>query len=532
MRLIKSFKNILHYNTVKDNISTKKLCINIFYFAIIQENVTDMQICVFVLDHIRKGKPMTAKIKDDSYDVIIVGAGPSGIFCAYELITKNSSLDILMLEKGNDIKNRICPKRKTGICVHCKPCNITTGFSGAGAFSDGKLTLASSETGGNLDQVIGEKKCGEMVKKADDIYLSFGADEHVYGIDKQDQIEAIRRKSEAAGLNLVVSPIRHLGTEASYEIYSKLQEYLLSHGVEIMFRTAVDDILVNDKAYGVICKDGREFYSDTIVVGAGREGASWFKRICEKHDIDKKPGTVDIGVRVECPDSVMQELNEALYESKLIYYTKTSNDKVRTFCQNPSGEVALENYHLPDSKEVTTVNGHAYKSKDMKTKFTNFALLVSKNFTEPFKEPLEYGTIFARAANMLAGGSVLVQSYGDIKKRRRSTPGRLEEVGARPSCSDAVPGDLTLVLPKRIMDDIIEMIEAMDKVAPGLADDNTLLYGIEVKFYSNKVIIDKNCETNIKGLYAIGDSSSWTRGLSMSSAMGLYTADVILNKKK
>ena len=464
------------------------------------------------------------------YDVIIVGAGPSGIFCAYELINRSPGLKILMIEKGNEIKKRICPKRKTGICAHCKPCNITTGFSGAGAFSDGKLTLATSETGGSLDKLIGEDKVKDLIKKIDDIYIAFGADRYVYGLDKPEEILKIRKKSEAAGLRLIESPIRHLGTEASYEIYSRFQDHLIDNGVEILFKTAVDDLIMDSSVRGVICKDGREFFASNVVVGSGREGASWFKRLCEKRGINYKSGTVDIGVRVECRNDIMQELNDALYESKLILYTKESNDKVRTFCQNPSGEVALENYHLPDGKEITTVNGHAYKSKELKTGFTNFALLVSKNFTDPFKEPLEYGTIFARAANMLAGGSVLVQSYGDIKKRRRSTPERLNEAGAKQTCADAVPGDLSLVLPKRIMDDIIEMIETMDKVAPGLSGDDTLLYGIEVKFYSNKVLIDKNCETNIKGLYAVGDSSSWTRGLSMSSAMGLYTADVIIDK--
>ena len=466
-----------------------------------------------------------------NYDVIIVGAGPSGIFCAYELISKNPSVNILMIEKGNDIAHRICPKRKTGVCVHCNPCNITTGFAGAGAFSDGKLTLASSETGGNLDKLIGEPAVKELIKRVDDIYLGFGADTHLYGIDNPEAVERIRQKAEAAGMRLVESPIRHLGTEASYEIYGKLEAYLMEHGVNIIFRTAVADIITDndEKIRGVVCESGEEYFSDTVIIGAGREGAKWFKDICGKHGVKTTPGTIDLGVRVECPDSVMRELNEAMYESKLIYYTKDSKDKVRTFCQNPSGEVALENYHMPDGTQITTVNGHAYKSAKLKTTFTNFALLVSKNFTEPFKEPLEYGAIFARAANMLAGDTVLVQSYGDIKKQRRSTPERLQEAGAVPTCTDATPGDLTLVIPKRIMDAIIEMIEAMDKVAPGLANDSTLLYGIEVKFYSNKVLTEKNCETNIKGLFAIGDSSSWTRGLSMSSAMGLYVADCLVD---
>ena len=494
--------------------------------------------CTGGLDNIIKCNKQSEKRnrKENSmeYDVIIVGAGPSGIFCAYELINKNPSLNILMLDKGNDMAHRICPKRKTGVCVHCKPCNITTGFAGAGAFSDGKLTLASSETGGNLDKLIGEPLVKELIGKMDDIYLKFGADTRLYGTDNPEAVKRIREKAEAAGMKLVESPIRHLGTEASYEIYSKLEAYLLEKGVKILFKTAVEDILTDngEKVKGVISKDGEEFYSDTVIIGAGREGAKWFKNVCEKHAIKTTPGTVDLGVRVECPDSVMQELNEAMYESKLIYYTKESNDKVRTFCQNPSGEVALENYHLPGGVTVTTVNGHAYKGADLKTDYTNFALLVSKNFTEPFKEPLEYGAIFARAANMLAGDTVLVQSYGDIKKHRRSTPERLAEAGAAPTCTDAAPGDLTLVIPKRIMDAIIEMIEAMDKVAPGLADDATLLYGIEVKFYSNKVLIDERCETNIKGLFAIGDSSSWTRGLSMSSAMGLYVADQIRKQRR
>lgn len=477
---------------------------------------------------------MTDKNNPEKYDVIIVGAGPSGIFCAYELINKNKDLKILMLEKGNSIKNRICPKRKTGICVHCKPCNITTGFSGAGAFSDGKLTLASSETGGNLSNLIGEEKVGSLIKRMDDIYLSFGADKALYGVDNSDEIETISKKAEDAGMKLVKSPIRHLGTETSYEIYKNFESVLLEKGVTILFRTPVKDILTANedpkKITGVICDDGNSYHSDIVVCGTGREGAAWFKSVCERHGINTVPGTIDIGVRVECPDKVMKELNEAMYEAKLIYYTAMTHDKVRTFCQNPSGEVALENYHLSDGTEITTVNGHAYKSPSMKTDKTNFALLVSKNFTEPFKEPLEYGTIFAKAANMLAGDTVLVQSFGDIKKRRRSTHARLNEAGAAPTCKDATPGDLTLVIPKRIMDDIIEMIEVMDKVAPGLANDATLLYGIEVKFYSNKVLIKENCETNIEGLFAIGDSSSWTRGLSMSSGMGLFAADIILRR--
>ena len=467
------------------------------------------------------------------YDVIIVGAGPSGIFCAYELIEKDPKKKILLLEKGNQISKRICPKRTTGKCINCNPCNITCGFSGAGAFSDGKLTLAKQETGGNLSELIGVDKTEELIKRMDDIYLKFGADPALHGVDNKEKIAEIRKKAIQADLKLIESPIRHLGTEASYEIYGKLEKHLKDNGVTIKFNTMVEDIIVKDgKVEGVITKNKDEYLSSTVVVGSGREGSAWFKEICNKHNIESVPGTVDIGVRVECRDEVMKELNEAMYESKLVYYTKTFSDKVRTFCQNPSGEVALENYTLPNGKHLTTVNGYAYKGDKYKTENTNFALLVSKNFTEPFKEPLEYGAAIASLANMLAGGTVLVQSYGDFKKHRRSTPERILTGNVVPTLKDAVPGDLSAVIPYRIFEDIVEMLEALDKVAPGIANNETLLYGVEVKFYSNKVIIGKDCQTSIKGLYSIGDSSSWTRGLSLASSMGLYVADNILGLEK
>ena len=469
------------------------------------------------------------------YDVIIVGAGPSGIFCAYELVNKNlereDKLKILLLEKGNSIDKRVCPKRTTGKCVNCDLCSITTGFAGAGAFSDGKLTLASSETGGNLSELIGEEKTKELISRMDEVYLKFGADTKLHGVGKEKEIAEIRKKAIKANMKLIESPIRHLGTESSYHIYGLLQQYLIDNGVDIKFRTMVDDIIVDNKderpvISGVVTKD-ETYYAPIVVVGAGREGSTWFKSICEKHNINTTPGVVDIGVRVECRDEIMKELNDTMYESKLVYYTKTYNDKVRTFCQNPSGEVALENYNFPNGEHITTVNGHAYKGDEYKTNNTNFALLVSKKFTEPFKDSLEYGAAYAKIANMLAGGTVLVQTFGDLKRNRRSMPHRILRGNVVPTLKEAVPGDLALVLPYRILQDIIEMIEALDKIAPGIANDETLLYGIEVKFYSNKVLIDKNCETNIKGLFAIGDSSSWTRGLSLSSGMGLYVADYI-----
>ena len=451
------------------------------------------------------------------YDVIIIGAGPSGIFCAYELIENNKNLNILMIEKGRPIEKRNCPKRKTKKCVGCKPCSITTGFAGAGAFSDGKLSL-SPDVGGNLPEILGYDKTIELIKESDSIYLKFGADTKVYGIDKAKEITEIRRKAINANLKLIECPIRHLGTEEGYKIYSKLQEHLLSAGIEMIFNTMVDDIIIEDNvAKGVILDDGRQFFGDEIVSGIGREGSEWFSNLCKKHNIETQVGTVDIGVRVEVRDEVMEFLNKNLYEAKLVYYTPTFDDKVRTFCTNPSGEVATEYYE----GGLAVVNGHAYKSKEFKTNNTNFALLVSKNFTKPFKTPIEYGKQIAQLSNMLCDGKILVQTFGDFQRGRRTTEERLCRNNLIPTLKDAVPGDLSLVLPHRIMVDIEEMILALDKVTPGIASDETLLYGVEVKFYSNKVIVNKDFETSVKNLRAMGDGASVTRGLQQASAVGI-----------
>lgn len=461
-----------------------------------------------------------------NYDVIIIGAGPSGIFCAYELMQKRPDLKVLMLEKGRSIEKRTCPKRKTKICMGCKPCSITTGFAGAGAFSDGKLSL-SPEVGGTLPDILGYEKAEELIREADSIYLKFGADEKVYGLEDMQAIEDIRAKSIRANLKLIECPIRHLGTEEGYKIYTRLQKHLEESNVEIQFMTMVQDILIEDgKAVGVTTEKGETYYAPEIVAGVGREGSEWFSHICKEHGIETQNGTVDVGVRVEVRDEIMKELNEKLYEAKLVYYTPTFDDKVRVFCTNPSGEVATEYYE----GGLAVVNGHAYKSKDMKTKNTNFALLVSKNFTEPFKTPIEYGKHIAQLGNMLCDGKILVQRYGDFRRGRRTTSERLVRNNLIPTLKDAVPGDLSLVFPHRIMVDIDEMIKALDKVTPGIASDETLLYGVEVKFYSNKVVTDKEFETNIKGLRAMGDGAAITRGLQQASANGLYTARCILNK--
>ncbi len=458
------------------------------------------------------------------YDVIIVGAGPSGIFCAYELIKQKPELKVLMIEKGRRIENRECPKRRTKECVGCQPCAITTGFAGAGAFSDGKLSL-SPDVGGNLPQILEYDKAVELIRESDEIYLQFGADKNVYGVGKEKEIREIRRKAINANLKLVECPIRHLGTEEGYKIYSRLQEHLLQQGIEMKFHTMVENVLVeNGRAVGVITKGGESFFGQEIVCAIGREGADWFSHICKEHGVETKVGTVDIGVRVEVRDEVMEFLNQNLYEAKLVYHTPTFDDKVRTFCTNPSGEVATEYYE----DGLAVVNGHAYKSNELKTSNTNFALLVSKNFTKPFKTPIAYGKQIAQLSNMLCDGKILVQTFGDFRRGRRTTEERLCRNNLIPTLKDAVPGDLSLVFPHRIMVDIEEMIFALDKVTPGIASDETLLYGVEVKFYSNKVVVDKTFKTNLPGLRAIGDGASVTRGLQQASANGLSVARSII----
>lgn len=458
------------------------------------------------------------------YDVIIIGAGPSGIFCAYELIHSRPEMKVLLIEKGRRIEDRSCPKRKTKVCVGCTPCSITTGFAGAGAFSDGKLSL-SPDVGGTLPEILGYDAASRLIHESDDIYLKFGADTSVYGVDKEKEIREIRRKAINANLKLIECPIRHLGTEEGYKIYAKLQAHLLEQGVEMKFNTMVEQIIVEDgTAAGIVTDKGEHYEADEIVSAVGREGADWFSHLCKKIGVETEVGTVDIGVRVEVRDEVMDMLNKNLYEAKLVYYTPTFDDKVRTFCTNPSGEVATEYY----DNGLAVVNGHAYKSQDMKTNNTNFALLVSKNFTKPFKTPIEYGKQIAQLSNMLCDGKIMVQTYGDFKRGRRTTEERLCRNNLIPTLKDAVPGDLSLVFPHRIMVDIEEMIEALDKVTPGIASEETLMYGVEVKFYSNKVVVNRDFETNIQGLRAIGDGASVTRGLQQASANGLSVARSIL----
>ena len=462
----------------------------------------------------------------NKYDVIMIGAGPSAIFCAYELMQKRPETKILMIEKGRRIEQRKCPKRDTKVCVGCQPCSITTGFAGAGAFSDGKLSL-SPDVGGNLPEILGYERTTELLRESDQIYLQFGADTKVYGINEEDEIAKIRKKAIQANLKLIECPIRHLGTEEGYKIYARLQKHLLERGVEMRFLTMVKDILIEDgEVKGVITDQDETFFADEIIAAVGREGSEWLSDICRTYGIETQVGTVDVGVRVEVRDEIMEELNQSLYEAKLVYYTPTFDDKVRVFCTNPSGEVATEYYE----NGLAVVNGHAYKAKDHKTSNTNFALLVSRNFTKPFKEPIQYGKHIAQLSNMLCDGKILVQRFGDFIRGRRTTEERLVRNNITPTLKDAVPGDLSLVFPYRIMKDIEEMIYALDEVTPGMASDETLLYGVEVKFYSNKILVDKNFETNIQGLHAIGDGASVTRGLQQASANGLSVARSLLKK--
>jgi uncharacterized FAD-dependent dehydrogenase len=448
------------------------------------------------------------------YDVIIVGTGPSGIFTALELKKNSPKKKILMLEKGNRIEERNCPKRQTFVCRECPQCSITTGFSGAGAFSDGKLIL-SPEIGGNLGEYIGGE-LNELIQYVDNVYLSYGADSEVYGKDQQEVINRLKTKAIQSNLKLVEAPIRHIGTEKCVELYTKIEKKLLGSGIDIKFKNPVKELIIeNGSIRGVIAD--QPYNADTVVVSVGREGADWLSRMCTEYDIETEVGAVDIGIRIEVRNELMREINETLYESKLIYYTPTFDDMVRTFCHNPSGIVSTEYYE----DNLAVVNGHCYKSEEYKTENTNFAILVSKHFTEPFKDPIQYGKYIARLANMLSGNKVIIQRLGDFKRGRRTTPERLFRNNIHPTLFDAVPGDLCLVFPYRIMLDLKEMIQALDNIFPGLDSDETLLYGVEVKFYSNRIKTDNNFESNISGLYVAGDGAGITRGLMQASINGV-----------
>ena len=454
-------------------------------------------------------------------DVVIVGAGPGGIFTALEMLRRGSKKKIVMVEKGRELTRRSCPKAKTGVCMNCKPvCHITTGFFGAGAFSDGKLSL-SCDVGGDLPMLIGERLAQETIDYADKIYLEFGADEHIEGIGNDEKVRKIRARAIKAGLKLVDCPIRHLGTEKAHDVYLAIEHWLMDNGVEMLFDTECTNLIMDGNVCkGVYLNDGHqdfELYAEHTVVATGRRGADWLEKICSEHGVQHQPSTVDIGVRVEVRNEIMEEINDVLYESKLIGYPKPFKNKVRTFCQNPGGVVSQENY----DNDLAVVNGHAYKGADLKSPNTNVAILCSHNFSVPFNQPIAYAQKVGELTNMLANGHILVQRFGDILDGKRTWEKELAHSNVKPTLVDAVAGDITAAMPYSAMRKIINFIQSMDIVVPGFAGYENLLYSPELKFYSNKVTMDTRFNTNVQGLHALGDSSGWTRGLMMASAMGV-----------
>ena len=455
------------------------------------------------------------------YDVIIVGAGPAGIFSALELTEKNN-LSILMLDRGPDINQRKCPASRGFECVHCEPCLLLSGWGGAGAFSDGKLTL-STEVGGWLNQYVSSKELGELVNHVDEIYLKFGATEHIYGTDVE-KIEEIERKASLAGLKLIRQKIRHMGTERCAQTLRKMRQELNSK-VEFKPKTDVKGLIVkNGTVEGVETVNGEKYLGKYVIVAPGRSGAEWLQSEAQALGLKTLNNPVDVGLRVEVLASVMEDLTSVLYEPKFIYYSKSFDDQMRTFCVAPYGEVITESYN-----GVLTVNGESYAER--KTENTNFAILVSTSFTEPFKEPIAYGKYLARLSNLLSGG-VMIQRLGDLESGRRSTHERIARSVVSPTLKNATPGDLSFVLPYRYLADIREMLHALDKIAPGIHSRDTLLYGIEVKFYSSRLQLSNCLETKIHKLFTIGDGGGVTRGLVQASASGLIVAEEIIKREK
>lgn len=452
-----------------------------------------------------------------NYDIII-GAGPGGIFSAYELVNGNKDLKIAVFELGNPLSKRNCPIdcEKVKTCIRCNCCSIMSGFGGAGAFSDGKYNI-TNDFGGTLYEYIGKEKAIELMQYVDQINLKYGGKgTKLYSTSNSE----IKKKCIQNDLHLLDASVRHLGTDINYIVLENLYNELKDK-VDFYFNTPVETINIINEKYEIICKEGN-FIANKCIVSVGRSGNKWIENICKTLGIKTKSNRVDIGVRVELPANIFSHLTDELYESKIVYCTQKYNDKVRTFCMNPNGVVVNEN-----TNNIITVNGHSYEDKSKHTENTNFALLVSKHFSEPFQDSNGYGESIARLSNMLGGG-VIVQRFGDLIRGRRSTPKRIEDAFITPTLK-ATPGDLSLVLPKRILDGIIEMIYALDKVAPGTANDDTLLYGVEVKFYNMEVEVNERLETEYRGLYVIGDCSGITHSLSHASASGVFVARDILN---
>lgn len=455
-----------------------------------------------------------------NYDIIIVGAGASGVFMSYEMAKLNANAKILMLDRGAPLEKRQCPiKLGAKNCLKCNPCHIMNGYGGAGTLSDGKYNI-TTHFGGDLHNYVGKDEALGLMEYVDEVLCSMGgADAKLYSTASSD----LRTTALRNNLHLLEAKVRHLGTDRNVKILGKMFEYS-QQKVECKFYTVIDKVTVEDDGTFTVATDKGETYTcKDLVLATGRSGSKWISSVCDDLGIGQKKNRVDIGVRVELPAEIFKHITDDVYESKIVYKTDKYNDMVRTFCMNPYGEVVAEN-----TNGIVTVNGHSYADPELRTENTNFALLVSNKFTEPFEDSNEYGESIAKLSNMLGGG-VLLQRFGDLVKGRRSSARRMEKCFTRPTLQ-ATPGDLSLVIPKRQLDNIIEMIYALDKIAPGTANEDTLLYGVEVKFYNSKVEVDENLQTKIPGLYALGDGSGVTHSLSQASASGVYVARILADK--
>ncbi len=453
----------------------------------------------------------------EKYDIIIAGAGASGVFLSYELTKRENTARILMLDKGAPLEKRICPIKsgKTRHCIKCSPCHIMNGYGGAGTLSDGKYNI-TTQFGGDLHKYVGTERAMELMEYVDSVLCAMGgADAKLYSTGDSD----LKTRCLQNNLHLLEAKVRHLGTDRNIQILGRIFDFIKER-IDTRFYTTIEDVVREDSGAFRVITDKGEFLCEKLVLATGRSGSKWIAKICDELGIEQKKNRVDIGVRVELPAEVFKHITDVVYEGKIVYKTERYNDMVRTFCMNPYGEVVSEN-----TNGIVTVNGHSYADPALHTENTNFALLVSNKFTEPFEDSNEYGESIARLSNMLGGG-VLLQRFGDLVKGRRSSERRMEKCFTRPTL-DATPGDLSLVIPKRQLDSIIEMIYALDKIAPGTANEDTLLYGVEVKFYNSKVQVDEHLQTSIPGLYALGDGSGVTHSLSQASASGVYVARLL-----